>query len=65
MMEVQEAKYYENMELLLEISDLKTRKNELYKQYGPGSPDYIKVSLNLELLVKQYLNEKIDRLIRS
>lgn len=52
----------ENNELLKEIIQLKTKKNELYSQSGPNSPSYLDLSLKLNILVNQYVDEKIETL---
>lgn len=49
----------ENMNLLLEIYNLKTTVNELYSQKGPVNRDYINCSIKLDLLIKKYIDEKI------
>jgi len=38
----------ENINLLMEISELKTTISELYDQKGPGSADYIMLSIKLD-----------------
>ena len=53
----------ENINLLMEISELKTTISELYDQKGPGSADYIMLSIKLDVLTNEYLQEKIDNLI--
>lgn len=58
-----EAVNFENMKLLMEIFILKTKISELYQQTGPGSSDYISLSIKLKLLVDKYLEEKIENLI--
>ncbi|WP_153043017.1 hypothetical protein [Neobacillus mesonae] len=62
MMKTKETVPYENKKLLMEIADVKKEKNELYKQTGPGSPDYISLSIKLDLLMKEYIDEKIAHL---
>ncbi|QGQ46305.1 hypothetical protein [Metabacillus sediminilitoris] len=49
----------ENMNLLLEIYNLKTTVNELYSKKGPVNRDYINYSIKLDLLIKKYIDEKI------
>ena len=63
MMIASEAVQVENMKLLMEIVNLKTQMSELYNQKGPGSSDYIKLSINLDLLINEYVEEKIEHLI--
>ncbi|MCL6572062.1 MAG: hypothetical protein K6T88_10325 [Bacillus sp. (in: Bacteria)] len=53
----------ENMKLLMDILNLKTKKSELYQQTGPSSSDYISLSIKLDLLVNSYLEEKLVDLI--
>jgi hypothetical protein len=53
----------ENIKLLTEISQLRTKKIELYNQKGPGSNDYISLSIKLNLLVDKYLEEKIGTFV--
>jgi hypothetical protein len=50
----------ENMNLLLEIYNLKKIVNELYVQKGPVNKDYISFSIKLDVLIKQYIEEKIS-----
>jgi hypothetical protein len=61
-MKVDESNQLENMILLKEICKLKTNMSELYHQKGPGCSDYISLSLKLNSLVNQYLDEKIVNL---
>jgi hypothetical protein len=53
----------ENMNLLMEIAHLKTKVTELYKQNGPGNSDYISLSIKLNLLINEYIDEKIVHMI--
>jgi hypothetical protein len=53
----------ENMKLLMDILNLKSKKSELYQQTGPSSSDYISLSIKLDLLVNSYLEEKLVDLI--
>ncbi|WP_147534638.1 hypothetical protein [Bacillus marasmi] len=48
----------ENIGLLLEIPELKRQLRELYRQSGPGSSDYISISIKLDLLIQEYFEEK-------
>jgi hypothetical protein len=61
-MKVDESNQLENMLILKEICDLKTKMSELYHQKGPACPDYISISLKLSSLVNQYLDEKMVNL---
>lgn len=61
-MKMNESASFENKELLLEIAGLKTEIDELYKQTGPVSSEYITLSIKLDLLIKEYIEEKIVHL---
>lgn len=63
-MKTKEPVQIENLELLKEIVHLKDKKSELFSHTGPSSSDYIDVSIKLDLLVNQYVEEKIENLIR-
>jgi hypothetical protein len=56
----QSIQFFENPKLLMEIGNLKSKKNELYQEKGPSSTDYIKLSLQLDLLINEYIEEKIQ-----
>jgi hypothetical protein len=45
--------------LLSEILNLKMTLRDLYAQKGPISSDYITLSIKLDLLTKQYIDEKL------
>jgi hypothetical protein len=49
----------ENVNLLMQIAHLKTKVTELYNQNGPGCSDYISLSIRLNLLINEYIDEKI------
>lgn len=53
----------ENMELLMEIFDHKVSLKEVYNLKGPASSDYISLSIKLNLLIKEYFEEKTLNLI--
>lgn len=53
----------ENMALLKEISQLKLKRNELYSHSGPNSSNYVDITLKLNRLVHQYIDEKIENLL--
>ncbi|MFE8698932.1 Spo0E family sporulation regulatory protein-aspartic acid phosphatase [Cytobacillus sp. FJAT-53684] len=53
----------ENMKLLMEIFNLKLTLRELYMQKGPASSDYISQSIKLNVLIKEYFEEKTLSLI--
>lgn len=55
----------ENNDLLLEILNLRLNLSELYLRTGPSSPDYISLSLRLNLLVNQYFDEKAPKLMST
>ncbi|MGM0875744.1 MAG: hypothetical protein ACQEWV_13330 [Bacillota bacterium] len=62
MMKVNDHVQSENMNLLLEIYNLKIVLSELYSQKGPANGDYISFSIKLDLLLKEYIEEKINML---
>ena len=53
----------ENMKLLTEILEHKINLRKLYGEWGPGSSDYISLSIKHDLLVKEYIEEKLLNLI--
>ncbi|WP_102274041.1 aspartyl-phosphate phosphatase Spo0E family protein [Cytobacillus massiliigabonensis] len=53
----------ENIDLLMEIFDHKVSLKEVYTQKGPASSDYISLSIKLNLLIKEYFEEKTLNLI--
>jgi hypothetical protein len=65
MMKTMEAAQMENMELLLEIVNLKTNLSDIYKQDGPNSSEYINLSIKLHSLMHQYFEEKTATLVRN
>jgi hypothetical protein len=62
MMEANQQIQNENNKLLMEILNLRLNLSELYLQTGPSSPDYISLSLKLDLLINQYFDEKVSKL---
>jgi hypothetical protein len=54
----------ENIALLMDIYQIKNELNEINLHKGPASSDYISLSLKLDHLMKAYVNEKIDTLIK-
>jgi hypothetical protein len=58
-----ESCHCENIELLMDIFDHKVRLKEFYIQKGPASSDYISLSIKLNLLIKEYFEEKTLNLI--
>lgn len=63
MMEENEHVQSENMRLLMEIFKLKVHLEEIYNQKGPDTPEYITLSIKLNLLTKEYFEEKMLSLI--
>jgi hypothetical protein len=59
MMERRELFQMESQTLLLDIIDLRNQLEELYRQTGPNSSQYINISLRLNALEKEYVSEKI------
>lgn len=62
-MKINESVPMENVDLLMEIAHLKTKISELYHRKGPSSSDYISLSIELNLLINEYIDEKIVHLI--
>ena len=58
-----ESTHIENMELLLEIINLKTTLSEIYKQSGPSSSEYINLSIKHYSLMNKYFEEKAENLV--
>ncbi len=50
----------ENVTLLKEIYKIKAILSELYAQNGPNSSDYITFSCQLNFLVHEYVEEKMN-----
>jgi hypothetical protein len=48
----------ENIELLMEIIQLRKNLDELYHEKGPACSDYISLSIELKLLTTEYFEEK-------
>jgi hypothetical protein len=63
MMKTSEAVKVENMELLMEIVSLRAKLSKLYNQSGPNTSEYITLSIQLDLLMKEYFEEKTAQLI--
>ena len=53
---------FENMELLKEIFNLKIKLRELYLQTGPANSTYISWKIKLDILIKEYMEEKFTAL---
>lgn len=49
----------ENMKLLMEIFHLKLKVRELYLQTGPASSTYILLKIKLDMLIEEYMEEKL------
>jgi Spo0E like sporulation regulatory protein len=64
MMEAIESAHIENMELLMEIVNLKTKLSEIYNRIGPSSSEYVTLSIKLNLLMNKYFEEKTENLVR-
>ncbi|WP_248736844.1 Spo0E family sporulation regulatory protein-aspartic acid phosphatase [Neobacillus rhizosphaerae] len=63
MMKAKEYVEKENIKLLMEIFNLKSNLHELYIQKGSASSEYISLSIKLDLLIKEYFEEKIVKLV--
>lgn len=61
-MKTKEKVQSENMGLLSEIYHLRIILKEIYSQKGPANSDYISLSIKLNLLVNEYIDEKISML---
>jgi hypothetical protein len=55
----------ENMELLMEIVNLKAKLSGIYNQTGPNSSEYITLSIRLNLLMNKYFEEKAGNIINN
>jgi hypothetical protein len=64
-MKTNESAHIENMELLMEIVNIKTKLSEIYNHIGPNSSEYITLSIKLNLLMNKYFEEKAEDLISS
>ena len=58
-MSAKENDQYENMKLLMEIFHLKIKLREIYLQTGPSSSAYITMKIKLDILIKEYMDEKL------
>jgi hypothetical protein len=63
MMKASESVHTENVELLMEIVNLKTKINEMYDQTGPNTSEYITLSIRLNFLIDKYFAEKSQYLV--
>jgi len=61
-MKTKENVQSENMELLIEIFHLRNTLSEIYSQKGPDNSVYLSLSLELKVLVNEYVEEKITML---
>lgn len=61
-MKTNESLPSEYRQRLMEIANVKTEINKLYKKTGPVSSDYITLSIKLDLLMKEYIEEQIANL---
>jgi hypothetical protein len=57
-MKAEEQIQGENIELLKEIIHIQKNLQELYLEKGAASSDYISLSIELNLLTKEYFEEK-------
>ena len=57
-MSAKENDQCENMKLLTEIFHLKIKLREIYLQTGPSSSNYITLKIKLDILIKEYMDEK-------
>jgi len=53
----------ENTKLLLDIVDLKIKLNDLYNSTGPNTSDYVNLKINLDCLMHEYFEERIEQLM--
>lgn len=53
----------ENIKLLMEILNYKIKLRDMYRKTGPGNSDYITLSIKLDLLIKEYIEERLLLLI--
>jgi hypothetical protein len=60
MMDSRDYVQSENVTLLKEIYKIKAILSELYAQNGPNSSDYITFSCQLNFLVHEYVEEKMN-----
>jgi hypothetical protein len=55
----------ENFKLLMEILNLKNRLSEINAKRGPANPEYISLSIKLDILTKKYIDEKLAGLLNN
>jgi hypothetical protein len=48
--------------LLREIMNLRKQLSELYNHTGPTSPDYIRLSLRLNVLIHEYIERRAKQI---
>jgi hypothetical protein len=65
MMETKEQVQRENTKLLMKIAKVKRQLKELNRQTGPNSSDYINLTLQLNSLMNEYVEEEISILERE
>lgn len=53
----------ENRELLMDIVNLKIKLGELYNHTGPNTSEYVSLKINLDCLMHEYFEEKIEHLM--
>ena len=54
------TKEYVKSEVLVEIANVRKMLSELYNEFGPNSSDYISLSIKLDILVRDYIDERIS-----
>lgn len=53
----------ENTKLLMDIVELKIKLGELFNQTGPNTSEYVSLKINLDFLMNEYFEEKIEHLM--
>lgn len=62
-MKINKSIQTENTKLLMDIVDLKIKLNDLYNSGGPNTSDYVTLKINLDCLMHEYFEEKIEHLM--
>ncbi|MCQ6280624.1 hypothetical protein [Bacillus sp. EB600] len=63
MRKVQAPAQWENLNLLMEIHNLKITLRDIYTQKGSANSEYISLSIKLDLLMNEYIDEKLSNLM--
>jgi hypothetical protein len=63
MRKVKAPAQWENMNLLMEIHNLKITLRDIYTQKGSANSEYISLSIKLDLLMKEYIDGKLSNLM--